>query len=150
MAATTPEQPEEEEDTLVRLLSHDQHVPNGQRQFLPRPAAVHSTTMSFEQPQITVYLTRPDALPPFQAYRQSAGWDLAVCEQVLLAPGERAVCPTGLYFDMKVDLFHYISMDHLRCKYYCSRRESKMRFTDGSRRVLASRETLGCISSAAA
>ena len=33
---------------------------------------------------------------PTQAYEGDAGFDLAACERVELAPGERAVVPTGL------------------------------------------------------
>jgi len=39
---------------------------------------------------------RPDAQLPIQAYEGDAGLDLAACERVELAPGERAVVPTGL------------------------------------------------------
>jgi dUTP pyrophosphatase len=39
---------------------------------------------------------RPDALLPERAYRGDAGFDLAACERVELAPGERSLVPTGL------------------------------------------------------
>jgi dUTP pyrophosphatase len=39
---------------------------------------------------------REDAVLPAQAYAGDAGLDLATCERVELAPGERALVPTGL------------------------------------------------------
>ena len=39
---------------------------------------------------------RPDALVPQRAYDGDAGVDLAACERVVVAPGERAVVGTGL------------------------------------------------------
>ena len=39
---------------------------------------------------------RPDAVVPGRAYSGDAGLDLAACERVELAPGERATVPTGL------------------------------------------------------
>ena len=39
---------------------------------------------------------RPDATLPQRAYADDAGLDLAACERVELAPGERALVPTGL------------------------------------------------------
>ena len=39
---------------------------------------------------------RPDATLPARAYTGDAGFDLAACERVELAPGERAIVPTGL------------------------------------------------------
>jgi dUTP pyrophosphatase len=39
---------------------------------------------------------RPDALLPGRAYNGDAGLDLAACERVELAPGERALVGTGL------------------------------------------------------
>jgi dUTP pyrophosphatase len=39
---------------------------------------------------------RPDAVIPARAYEGDAGLDLAACERVELAPGERAVVGTGL------------------------------------------------------
>ncbi|MBW3592470.1 MAG: dUTP diphosphatase [Actinobacteria bacterium] len=39
---------------------------------------------------------RPEAEIPAGAYAGDAGLDLAACERVALAPGERAVVPTGL------------------------------------------------------
>lgn len=38
----------------------------------------------------------PDAALPSRAYSGDAGFDLAACERVELAPGERALVPTGL------------------------------------------------------
>jgi dUTP pyrophosphatase len=39
---------------------------------------------------------RDDAVLPARAYPGDAGLDLAACERVVLAPGERAVVPTGV------------------------------------------------------
>jgi dUTP pyrophosphatase len=39
---------------------------------------------------------RPDAVVPGRAYSGDAGLDLSSCERVELAPGERALVPTGL------------------------------------------------------
>jgi dUTP diphosphatase len=39
---------------------------------------------------------RADAVLPAQAYSGDAGFDLAACERVELAPGERAVVGTGI------------------------------------------------------
>jgi dUTP pyrophosphatase len=39
---------------------------------------------------------RPEAVLPARAYAGDAGLDLTACERVELAPGERAVVPTGL------------------------------------------------------
>ena len=39
---------------------------------------------------------RPDAALPARAYAGDAGLDLSACERVELAPGERALVPTGL------------------------------------------------------
>ena len=46
--------------------------------------------------EVAVRRLRPDAVIPQQAYEGDAGLDLAACERVVLAPGERAVVPTGL------------------------------------------------------
>jgi dUTP pyrophosphatase len=39
---------------------------------------------------------RPDAVVPDRAYAGDAGLDLSSCERIELAPGERALVPTGL------------------------------------------------------
>jgi len=39
---------------------------------------------------------RPEAVVPARAYEGDAGMDLSSCERVELAPGERALVPTGL------------------------------------------------------
>jgi dUTP pyrophosphatase len=46
--------------------------------------------------QLPVTKLRPDAVVPTTAYAGDAGLDLASCERVELAPGERALVPTGL------------------------------------------------------
>ncbi len=39
---------------------------------------------------------RPNAVVPARAYSGDAGLDLSACDRVELAPGERALVPTGL------------------------------------------------------
>ncbi|MGH3110826.1 MAG: dUTP diphosphatase, partial [Gaiellaceae bacterium] len=46
--------------------------------------------------EVAVRRLRDDALLPRQAYEGDAGLDLAACEEVELAPGARAVVPTGI------------------------------------------------------
>ena len=46
--------------------------------------------------ELEVTKVRSDARLPERAYVGDAGLDLAACEDVSLAPGERAVVPTGL------------------------------------------------------
>jgi dUTP pyrophosphatase len=46
--------------------------------------------------ELPVRRLRPDAQVPTRAYAGDAGIDLAACERVELAPGERALVPTGL------------------------------------------------------
>jgi dUTP pyrophosphatase len=50
--------------------------------------------------ELRVRRLRPEATLPVRAYRGDAGVDLAACERVELAPGERAVVPTGLAFEI--------------------------------------------------
>lgn len=45
---------------------------------------------------VAVRRLRDDAALPRQAHAGDAGLDLASCEHVVLAPGERATVPTGL------------------------------------------------------
>jgi dUTP pyrophosphatase len=45
---------------------------------------------------VAVKRLRPDASAPTQAYPGDAGFDLASCERVELAPGARAVVGTGI------------------------------------------------------
>lgn len=45
---------------------------------------------------VPVVRLRADARLPVRAYADDAGLDLATCERVELAPGERAVVPTGI------------------------------------------------------
>ena len=45
---------------------------------------------------VAVKRLRPDAFLPSQAYPGDAGFDLASCERVELAPGARAVVGTGI------------------------------------------------------
>ena len=45
---------------------------------------------------VPVKRLRPDARLPVQAYPGDAGLDLAACERVELAPGQRAVVGTGI------------------------------------------------------
>ncbi len=46
--------------------------------------------------EVPIRRLRPDAQVPTRAYEHDAGIDLAACERVELAPGERALVPTGL------------------------------------------------------
>jgi dUTP pyrophosphatase len=46
--------------------------------------------------ELPIQRLRPDAVVPRRAYSGDAGLDLAACERVELAPGERALVPTGL------------------------------------------------------
>jgi dUTP pyrophosphatase len=46
--------------------------------------------------ELPVVRLRPDALLPGRAYVGDAGLDLATCERLELAPGERGEAPTGL------------------------------------------------------
>lgn len=46
--------------------------------------------------EVAVRRLRPDATLPRLAYPGDAGLDLSTCERVELAPGERAVVPTGI------------------------------------------------------
>lgn len=46
--------------------------------------------------RLSVQRLREDAALPVRAYPGDAGFDLTTCERVELAPGERAVVPTGL------------------------------------------------------
>jgi dUTP pyrophosphatase len=46
--------------------------------------------------EVSVRRLRDDAILPRQAYEGDAGLDLAACEHVTLAPGARAVVPTGI------------------------------------------------------
>ena len=46
--------------------------------------------------ELEVTKVRSEARLPERAYAGDAGLDLAACEEVSLAPGERAVVPTGL------------------------------------------------------
>jgi dUTP pyrophosphatase len=45
---------------------------------------------------VEIVRLRADARVPERAYVGDAGVDLAACEPVMLAPGERALVPTGL------------------------------------------------------
>jgi dUTP pyrophosphatase len=46
--------------------------------------------------ELPIQRLRPDAVVPARAYNGDAGLDLSSCERVELAPGERALVPTGL------------------------------------------------------
>lgn len=46
--------------------------------------------------ELPIQRLRPNAVVPERAYHGDAGLDLAACERVELAPGERAVVGTGL------------------------------------------------------
>jgi dUTP pyrophosphatase len=46
--------------------------------------------------ELPIVRLRDDAVVPQRAYRHDAGLDLAACERLELAPGRRALVPTGL------------------------------------------------------
>ena len=46
--------------------------------------------------ELLIRKVRDDAVVPARAYAGDAGMDLSACERVELAPGERALVPTGL------------------------------------------------------
>ena len=46
--------------------------------------------------ELPIQRLRDGAIVPLRAYSGDAGLDLAACERVELAPGERATVPTGL------------------------------------------------------
>jgi dUTP pyrophosphatase len=46
--------------------------------------------------ELPILRLRDDAVVPGRAYEHDAGLDLAACERVELAPGARALVPTGL------------------------------------------------------
>jgi dUTP diphosphatase len=46
--------------------------------------------------RLSIRRLRADAVLPEQAYEGDAGLDLAACERIELAPGERGIVPTGL------------------------------------------------------
>jgi dUTP pyrophosphatase len=46
--------------------------------------------------EVAVRRLREDAVVPRQAYEGDAGLDLAACEELTLAPGERGTVPTGI------------------------------------------------------
>jgi dUTP pyrophosphatase len=46
--------------------------------------------------ELPIQRLRPDAVVPGRAYNGDAGLDLTSCARVELAPGERALVPTGL------------------------------------------------------
>jgi dUTP pyrophosphatase len=46
--------------------------------------------------QLPITRLRPEAVVPERAYAGDAGLDLSSCERIELAPGERALIPTGL------------------------------------------------------
>jgi dUTP pyrophosphatase len=50
--------------------------------------------------EVRVRRLREEALLPRQAYEGDAGLDLAACERVVLAPGERAVVSTGIAVEL--------------------------------------------------
>src|SRR5262249_36828658 len=72
----------------------------------PRPPALRSVPrrrgrspgdgLSLLPLELPVQRLRPDAALPSRAYAGDAGLDLSACERVELAPGERALVPTGL------------------------------------------------------
>src|SRR5581483_10428361 len=70
----------------------------------PRPRPVRAVPDRGRDPEaagerlieLPVRKLRPDAVVPTRAYPGDAGLDLAACDRVELAPGERALVATGL------------------------------------------------------
>lgn len=58
--------------------------------------------------ELPIRRLRPDAQVPTRAYAGDAGIDLAACERVELAPGERALVPTGLAVAIPVGYAGYV------------------------------------------
>ena len=58
--------------------------------------------------ELPVRRLRPDAQVPTRAYAGDAGIDLVACERVELAPGERALVPTGLAVAIPVGYAGYV------------------------------------------
>jgi len=57
---------------------------------------------------LAIQKLRPDAAVPVRAYTGDAGLDLSSCERVELAPGERALVPTGLAFAIPEGFAGYV------------------------------------------
>jgi dUTP pyrophosphatase len=49
---------------------------------------------------VAVRRLREDAVLPSQAYEGDAGLDLAACDEIVLAPGERATVSTGIALEI--------------------------------------------------
>lgn len=49
---------------------------------------------------VAIVRLRSDATVPTRAYEGDAGFDLSACERVTLAPGDRAVVPTGVAIEI--------------------------------------------------
>ncbi|HEX7311814.1 MAG TPA: dUTP diphosphatase [Gaiellaceae bacterium] len=58
--------------------------------------------------ELAVRRLRPDAVLPQRAYADDAGLDLAACERVALAPGERATVGTGVAVAIPVGYAGYV------------------------------------------
>ena len=56
--------------------------------------------MTDEAVEVAVHRLRDDAILPSQAYDGDAGLDLAACDGVTLAPGERASIGTGIAIEI--------------------------------------------------
>src|SRR5207302_5005549 len=63
---------------------------------LPRRRGAVGTGAAGALIQVVVQRLRADAVLPERAYTGDAGLDLAACDRVELAPGQRAVVGTGL------------------------------------------------------
>ena len=57
---------------------------------------------------LAIQKLRPNAAVPVRAYAGDAGLDLSSCERVELAPGERALVPTGLAFAIPEGFAGYV------------------------------------------
>jgi deoxyuridine 5'-triphosphate nucleotidohydrolase len=53
-----------------------------------------------DSPRVRFFLTKKDAVPPFRAYEDDAGYDLTATEKFVIEPQTLAVVPTGVAFDI--------------------------------------------------
>src|SRR5205807_5303056 len=83
---------------------HRERRPPGRPPAAARPAALRAVpdrrpdadAAGERLIELPIRRLRPDAVIPDRAYAGDAGLDLTSCEEVELAPGERALVPTGL------------------------------------------------------
>ena len=59
-------------------------------------------------PQVRFYLTHKDAVAPFRAYEDDAGYDLTSLINITIEPQTLAVVPIGVAFDIPKGLYGQI------------------------------------------